>query len=324
MSGLRARVSVALEQGLDLPKGPLLVMRPDPRAALPELPEMRILTTDRVAWEAFEALGYSLCTQPAAPVPAALVVIPRSKKLARAMVAEASRCATGLVMVDGQKTDGVDGLFRECRRLIPDVQSVTKAHGRIFWFAPQPVFDTWTDPGPRPDEAGWQSAIGTYGEGKIDAGSALLAAALPTALPSHVVDLGAGWGYLADAILARKGVEQLDLVETEARALDAARLNIPDPRAVFHWADALTWTPETPVGAVVMNPPFHQGRTGRPDLGCDFITAAARMLTPRGSLWMVANRHLPYEETLRDRFHHVEELPGSGAFKLFHASRPNR
>ena len=47
----------------------------------------------------------------------------------------------------------------------------------------------------------------------------------------RIVDLGAGWGFLARAILARDGVRQLDLVEAEAAALDCARRNVTDPRA---------------------------------------------------------------------------------------------
>jgi len=38
----------------------------------------------------------------------------------------------------------------------------------------------------------------------------------------------------------------------------------------------------------------------------------------------VANRHLPYENSLSARFAIVRELPGSPGFKLFHASKPRR
>ena len=53
-----------------------------------------------------------------------------------------------------------------------------------------------------------------------------------------------------------------------------------------------------------------------------FIRAAARLLHASGALWLVANRHLPYEETLQAWFLQVEEMPGTGAFKVFRASRP--
>ena len=73
---------------------------------------------------------------------------------------------------------------------------------------------------------------------------------------------------------------------------------------------------------VIMNPPFHTSRSADPGLGQGFITSAARNLTRNGQLWMVANRHLPYEATLAEAFTKVEEVAGNNRFKVFYASRP--
>jgi 16S rRNA (guanine1207-N2)-methyltransferase len=73
-----------------------------------------------------------------------------------------------------------------------------------------------------------------------------------------------------------------------------------------------------------MNPPFHTSRDGDPELGRAFISAAKRCLKSKGSLYLVANRHLPYETSLEQCFAKVLELPGNNRFKLFHASRPQR
>jgi 16S rRNA (guanine1207-N2)-methyltransferase len=151
-----------------------------------------------------------------------------------------------------------------------------------------------------------------------------LAAALPARLGPRVADLGAGWGYLSRAILAREGVAEVHLIEADHAALACARANITDPRARFHWADAIAFTPDAPFDAVVTNPPFHVTRAASPDLGRGFIDAARRMLTPRGDLWLVANRHLPYEGALRAAFREVTEMGADPAFKVFHASHPIR
>jgi 16S rRNA (guanine1207-N2)-methyltransferase len=143
-------------------------------------------------------------------------------------------------------------------------------------------------------------------------------------MKGHVVDLGAGWGYLARAVLTREGVAAVDLVEAEALALDCARRNVTDPRARFHWADALTFRPDRPADAVVCNPPFHAARAADPALGAAFIRAAAAMLSPAGTLWLVANRHLPYAPVLSESFREVEEIGGDGAFRLTRAARPVR
>jgi 16S rRNA (guanine1207-N2)-methyltransferase len=82
--------------------------------------------------------------------------------------------------------------------------------------------------------------------------------------------------------------------------------------------------PEAPFDTVVTNPPFHVSRAADPGLGRNFIEAARRMLAPRGDLWLVANRHLPYEGALRAAFRHVAEHGDDPGFKVFHASRPIR
>jgi len=73
-----------------------------------------------------------------------------------------------------------------------------------------------------------------------------------------------------------------------------------------------------------MNPPFHTGRSVDPTLGRSFITASARLLKPQGMLWMVANRHLPYEKTLMAHFSKVVDLGGNARFKVLRAERPKR
>ena len=49
--------------------------------------------------------------------------------------------------------------------------------------------------------------------------------------------------------------------------------------------------------------------------------AAARALTLTGQLFLVANRHLPYEKDLTNLFRDVEEIGGTSGFKVLHASR---
>ena len=100
-----------------------------------------------------------------------------------------------------------------------------------------------------------------------------------------------------------------------------------DPRARFHWADATTFRLPEPVNGVVMNPPFHEGRAADPHLGARFIRAAAGLLTGAGRLWMVANRHLPYEAALSELFADVQEIGGDNRFKVITATgagRPKR
>ena len=171
----------------------------------------------------------------------------------------------------------------------------------------------------------WQVRPGVFSADGADPGSVLLADAVPAVLSGRVADLGAGWGYLSARVLERcRDVSEIHLVEAQASALDCARANVADPRARFHWADATAFRPEAPMDAVIMNPPFHSGRAAEPELGRRFIAAAAGMLRPGGHLWMVANRHLPYEAPLRAAFARVEEIGSDPGYKLFQATAGGR
>lgn len=307
-----------------LPDGPVTVMRPPVGYDIAALAghELQISHTFYPDFAAWAAAGYDVTDAPR-PAVTAIVVLPRAKALARAMLAEACSLAD-LVIVDGSKTDGIDSIWKTCRKVLGNLPSVTKDHGRIFWFSKTAAFSDFAAPPPEQGPHGFYTTAGVFSDGAVDAGSALLAQALPDKLPARMADLGAGWGFLSQAVLQREGVKHLDMIEAEALALNCARLNINDPRAAFHWADATAFKPDAAYDGIVMNPPFHTGRKADAGLGRAFIMAAAKMLAPHGKLWMVANRHLPYEATLQDAFRNVTELPCNGGFKIFHASRPQR
>lgn len=319
----QSRLTTALDDGLlSLPDGDVTLMRAPQDYDLSGL-SGRDIGYHGTFWPEIDAWAKRGVPLAQSVGEVAIVVLPRAKALARAMIAHAAAKAR-LVIVDGQRTEGVDSIYKDCRARLGDLPNVAKSHGRLFWFDGTDAFADWAAPAPAQGPEGFYMQPGVFSDGAIDRGSALLAAALPVKLPSRMADFGAGWGYLAAAVLTRDTVATLDLVEAERLSLDCAQLTLSDPRASFHWADVTQFKPDQPYGGIVMNPPFHTGRAADPALGIAFIAAAARALTGSGQLWMVANRHLPYETALRDRFKTVEELGGDAAFKLFHATRPKR
>ncbi len=274
--------------------------------------------------EWFNARGYQAAEGP--PYAAGIVCLPRSRDAARALISRAmvEVVPGGPVAVDGQKTDGIDSILKDCRAMGLQMSApLSKAHGKIFVLQAGADLTGW-DARPRLIDGGFQTIPGLFSADAPDRGSVLLAQALPEKLGARVIDLGAGWGYLSRAILTRSTVTELDLVEAEQDALDCAQINIADSRARFHWADARSFKPQRPAHAVVMNPPFHTGREVDPALGMAFLRAAASMLVPDGTLWLVANRHLPYHQTLSTLFRQVEDIGADPAFRLTRASHPIR
>ena len=327
------RLSLALEPGgcVMPPEGRIAVFAPRAGVDLTALPKERLLILQRLRpdFEAYEAAGFT-CLPEVADLPAperfaaAVVFLPRAKAEARLLVAQAAAVTTGPVLVDGAKTDGIDSILKNLRKLTETSAPISKAHGKIFWFqGGNNALADWSCEAVA-EVAGFTTAPGVFSADGIDPASRLLAECLPEKLGRRVADLGAGWGYLAAQILTRAGVEHLHLVEADHVALGCGRQNVVDARAQFHWADARKWQAPEQVNTVVMNPPFHAGRSAEPELGQAFISAAASMLVASGHLWMVANRHLPYETLLGERFAAVNEVAGDNRFKVLHAQRPRR
>jgi 16S rRNA (guanine1207-N2)-methyltransferase len=161
---------------------------------------------------------------------------------------------------------------------------------------------------------------GLFSWDRPDPGSRLLVSSLPM-LSGRGADLGCGGGALALAVLASPEVSQLDLVDIDRRALDAARRNVEDARAHFHWADACTTPDLSGLDFVVMNPPFHDGGIEDKALGQAFIRRGHHILRKGGVLWVVANRHLPYEGVLVPLFGKVSLRNEAGGFKIYEAQK---
>lgn len=270
-----------------------------------------------------------------------LLLPPRQREESRAWLARAlDAIAPGGVLVVAQSNnEGARTLQDDLARLCGPVQCESKHKCRVIWTRPDPaaidaalLADWRALDAPRRIAAGYLSRPGLFSWDRIDAGSALLAAHLPSNLAGRVADLGAGYGYLSCELLRRCArVEALDLYEAEASALPLARANIEAvmaetgrrPTFAAYWQDVTAGLGQR-YHAILSNPPFHLDRGDRPDLGLAFIRAAADALRPDGRLWLVANRHLPYEAMLDTRFGEWQVRAEGQGYKIIEARRPKR
>jgi 16S rRNA (guanine1207-N2)-methyltransferase len=270
--------------------------------------------------------------------PLVMILPPRQRDEARALFARAAAHVEpgGVIVASMANDEGARSGEADFRRLFGNTQVMSKHHCRVFWSAveaastDQDLLAEWQGlDAPRAIADGvYHSRPGLFAWNRVDPASALLAAQLPTSLSGHIADLGAGYGYLACEALRRcPGIRAIDLFEAEARAIEPARMNIEGAlkrldstaQANVLWHDVTAGLPRR-YDAIISNPPFHLGRADQPELGQAFINAAANALNPLGSLWLVANRHLPYEATLRARFNRVESVALKDGFKVFEAA----
>ncbi|HET8899648.1 MAG TPA: methyltransferase [Rhodanobacteraceae bacterium] len=265
-----------------------------------------------------------------------LLLPPRQRERARALYAQAlDHLAPGGALVASIANNaGAKSAEADLTQLLGAVESRSKHKCRVLAATPRDqAIDTglladWRAQGTVQTilDGAWWSRPGLFAWDRIDTASALLATHLPADLAGHVADLGAGFGYLAVATLQRcPGVRAIELYEADALALEPARRNLERAIAVrgsgrfaVHWHDVTQGLPQR-FDAIVMNPPFHLDRRDQPDLGRAFIERAADALTASGRLLLVANRHLPYEATLKARFHTVTTRADQDGFKVIEA-----
>ncbi|MFN4042053.1 MAG: class I SAM-dependent methyltransferase [Brevundimonas sp.] len=164
------------------------------------------------------------------------------------------------------------------------------------------------------------SRPGVFAWDRIDRGTTVMAAHLPP-LKGAGADLGCGFGALSTVALRSPAVTSLRLIDIDRRAVEAARRNVEDPRAAFDWADVRMMEESGDLDFVVTNPPFHDGGAEDRRLGQAFIRKAAGLLGKGGALWLVANRHLPYEAELNAAFKRVRVVVEADGYKLFEAGK---
>lgn len=284
-------------------------------------------------------IGLQVGDAPAdATYPLVLILPPRQRDEARALFARALGHVApgGVLMASMENTEGAKSGQADLTRLVGSVQHLSKHKCRVFWATPQAdgvnreLQAEWLAlDAPRDIVDGYISRPGLFAWDRVDRASALLAAHLPVDLQGDVADLGAGYGYLATQVMARcPGVTSIDLYEAEARAIGPAQANLARAKLAcghavntsVQWLDVTRGLPKR-YHAIVSNPPFHQGRADLPELGRAFIVSAAEALLPGGRLFIVANRHLPYEAKLAEHFRDVRLLTTQEGFKVIEAVR---
>jgi 16S rRNA (guanine1207-N2)-methyltransferase len=267
--------------------------------------------------------------------PLVLLLPPRQRDETRALFARALNLVEpgGTVLASMPNAEGAKSGEGDLAKLAGSVKHLSKHKCRVFWANPgdvdQALLAEWLAlDAPREIVDGYVSRPGLFAWDRVDGASALLAEHLPPDLHGRVADLGAGYGYLACQVMARcPRVSAIDLYEAEARAMEPARINLARAQrecgrelaADVLWHDVTRGLPQR-YDAIVSNPPFHQGRADFPELGRAFIASAADALVADGRLLLVANRHLPYEAVLGQRFRAVRALVTHEGFKVIEAT----
>lgn len=262
-----------------------------------------------------------------------IVSIPKSKEESFAQIAtgyERIRSG-GLLVVEGNKRNGVDSLLKTLSTIVSIDQIVSKAHGKIaivkIPMKKSGLFSKWLKfATPSKNEDGFYSMPGLFSHKRIDSASKFLTSIFDNQLNGDVIDFGVGWGFLSSELLERCiRVESVTMIDHDQRAIECAKANIVNPRAIFKWIDIRdTNQLGMKFDTVICNPPFHSANEKNIELGKTFIKAAHESLKNVGTLLLVANIQLPYENLINALFHDSKIYAKNKNFKIILAKKPKR
>jgi 16S rRNA (guanine1207-N2)-methyltransferase len=242
----------------------------------------------------------------------------------------------GRLYVQGAKDRGIISLAKHMQTLFGNVETLEISKGeRIVcsFVSPDMGKDARGEDGKKTDagsekDAERADATGAdvinrvptlFARGKMDEGTRILLEALEVRVTDVALDLGCGAGFIGAYIAQRATKGQVTMVDASLVAVDAAQHLIEQEGLINaqvlpgNGAQELL---EQRFDLVVTNPPFHIGGIQTTEIAERFIREAAQVLRPRGRFYLIANRFLKYEPTMRACFKTVEEIAGNRSFKV--------
>lgn len=161
---------------------------------------------------------------------------------------------------------------------------------------------------------------------KLDPGARFMLAHLPQQQTGYALDLGCGNGVLGIRLAQLNPDLQIDFVDESAMAVASTQQNVttnlPEAqRYHFVQSDCLQqWReqfPEKQLNLIINNPPFHQGNTITEHIAEQMFRESHKALARGGELWIVANRHLPYNKILKRIFGGMQIVATDRKFTIF-------
>lgn len=166
------------------------------------------------------------------------------------------------------------------------------------------------------------SLPGVFSHGELDNGTKLLLEKIPQRFNGSVLDFACGAGVIGSYLVKQSPQLKATLSDISALGLYCAARTAELNNQTFSLvaSDGLKGISGR-FNHIVTNPPFHTGIKTDYSITHDFIVGVGQHLLPKGSLYLVANRFLPYPGLLAAQFSPVHTLAQDTQFSVYYATK---
>jgi len=253
--------------------------------------------------------------------PAQVILLwPKSKPLGISLV-QLIASQTKNCLVVGANDAGGKSIGKACAHLCSNYEKIDSARRCSVWqleLESQPALN-WLSMAQsfNHEQQAYLTLPGVFSHGKLDLGTRVLLEHLPAPAHGKVLDLGCGSGVIGLSLKQKQTALELTLADVDAFALRSSELNAMRMglEAKVLASDGLQQV-EGRFDYIISNPPFHQGKDTDYRFAEQLFKQAKQHLVRDGQLWIVANRHLAYEEWAQSHFAQVEILAQQQGFKI--------
>lgn len=257
---------------------------------------------------------------------------PRQKALLRMLLDSVTGLVSerGVVWLAGENKAGIKSADKILKARFEHVKKLDNARHCTLFEAGKPMAQPKFDPASyqekwlldvKPHEIRVVSYPGVFAHGRLDAGTSLLLQALHGLdLAGEVLDFACGAGIIGAFIARDNPAARLTLLDSSALALLSSEetFSANQLEATYIASDGLNELTGK-YDFIVTNPPIHAGVRTDNQLGVRLLGSAHQFLKPGGTMIIVANVHLPYENLLSQTFRHQRQLLVNDRYKVIAA-----
>lgn len=264
----------------------------------------------------------------------AIIYFPKSKALAAYLLNLAGRHLKpeGQLIVVGENKGGIKSLPKQVPAYFDKPVKIDNARHCILFSseliqqAPEIKLSDWVSQYQLETPSGEITIcnlVGVFSEKHLDPGTKLLLSHLPK-MTKRVLDFGCGAGVITAALLKAQPELAVECVDINAMALASCEMTLAANHlsAKVFPSDGLDQT-DGSYNGIISNPPFHDGLASTTDIATTFVKNSAAKLSKGGVFHIVANRHLPYSDTIAHYFGSVDVTAENNKYKIYSNKLPH-